>query len=42
MKFKAENNLFKGEELIRDVIMTSRNLHRYIRMQSADMKMTSQ
>lgn len=38
MKYRLEKDIFKGEELIRDAILTSRKLNRYIRKQSVDIK----
>ncbi len=38
MRFRIESEIFKGEELIRDAVLTSRNLHRYIRKQSVEIR----
>lgn len=42
MRFKAQNDVFKGEELFKDVMAISRNLNRFIGKQCADIKICSQ
>jgi hypothetical protein len=38
MRFRLESDIFKSGDLIKDAIITSINLHRYIRKQSMDIK----